>query len=458
MEVTVELERALEYGGGSGNSRRFESSPPPPPDRGTRRRDYKRDKDGQFNEVDEGRGSRQRRGPMTAHEKHVAHVEHMKHVKRVKNLQRLLNKLGLAKLTEDGKFGGETKKAVNALQRKLGLPETGKVDGKLMRRLRDVEILSPCASGAKRSREMDEVDELIRAVGLEPEDELDGDIEDDELEDFDPAARSAPPALGEILRYDRVWPLDDIEIQRGGDGRTVTAYCAVFDTPTEIKDQYGHYMEEIERTAFNREITRSKPQGGRDYWLTNCFYNHGADLSGQPNALMSVPLGSPLDIKPDGKGVLTVTRYNKSDLADSVLESIRNGDIRSQSFRGRIYRSTPARVPRSRGGELPTIRRNELGLAEYGPTPSAFYKEAAIVAVRAEQVAHTLAQLPASERAELVRMLSHSAPYGDSLVAQAVASEVELDDQDSPEIGRSAGDMNDIRRRIAVWKILGGKK
>ena len=34
--------------------------------------------------------------------------------------------------------------------------------------------------------------------------------------------------------------LDDIAIQRGGDGRTVEAYAAVFDTPTEIRDQHGH--------------------------------------------------------------------------------------------------------------------------------------------------------------------------------------------------------------------------
>jgi hypothetical protein len=417
-------------------------------DRGTRQnRQYKRDKNGQFNEVDE-RGGRQR--PMTAHEAHVAHVGH---VKRVKALQKLLNKLG-HNVAVDGKFGPETKKVVNALQRKLGMRETGKVTGSLMKALRIAEILAPCAKGAKRSREMDEVDELIRAVGLvEEDDELDERYE----EELEPA-RSAPlPSFGEILRYDRVWPLEGIEIQRGGDGRTVTAYAAVFDTPTEIKDQYGHYTEDVDRAAFNRELTRSRPQGGRDYWLANCFYNHGADLSGKPNALMSVPLGSPLDIKPDGKGLLTVTRYNKSDLADSVLEAIRNGDIRSQSFRGRIYKSSPSRVPRARGGELPHIRRMELGLTEYGPTPAAFYKDAEIVAVRAEQVAHTLAQLPASERAELVRMLSHGAPFEDSPEAEAVASEVELDAEDSPIIGRSVRDMDDIRRRIAVFKILGGR-
>lgn len=232
--------------------------------------------------------------------------------------------------------------------------------------------------------------------------------------------------MSEILRYERTWALEGIEIERGGDGRTVTAYAAVFDTPAEIRDQHGHYIEEIDRAAFNRELTRSRPQGGRDYWLTKVYYNHGSDLSGKPNGLLSVPLGSPVDIKADGKGLLTVTRYNKSELADSVLEAIRAGDIRSQSFRGRIYKSDKRA---SRGG-LPTIRRSELGLAEYGPTPSAYYADAAIVAVRAEQVAQSLAELDADERAELIRMLTAGAPFGDSPAA-AVASAVELDAGDS---------------------------
>src|SRR5882757_10211025 len=102
----------------------------------------------------------------------------------------------------------------------------------------------------------------------------------------------------EILRYERTWPLEGIEIKRGGDGRTVEAYAAIWDIPAEVHDQHGHYIEQIDRASFNRDLTRSRPQAGRDYWLANCFYNHGADLMGQPNGLLSVPLGSPLDVKP----------------------------------------------------------------------------------------------------------------------------------------------------------------
>ena len=40
------------------------------------------------------------------------------------------------------------------------------------------------------------------------------------------------------MTYLRTWALDDIQISRShGDGRTVEAYAAVFDTPTEINDR-----------------------------------------------------------------------------------------------------------------------------------------------------------------------------------------------------------------------------
>lgn len=180
--------------------------------------------------------------------------------------------------------------------------------------------------------------------------------------------------------YVRSWMLEDVVIRSGGDGRTVEAYAAPFDSPAEIQDQHGHYMEEIDRTAFNRTLSHGIQR-------VSVFYHHGMTLHGTPSDLGSVPIGRPVDIKPDQRGLLTVTRYNKSQLADSVLEAIRNGDIPGYSFRGRIYKSKPDRVPRARsGGSLPTVRRMELGLTEYGPTPSPAYAGAGIIAMRSAKV------------------------------------------------------------------------
>jgi len=194
----------------------------------------------------------------------------------------------------------------------------------------------------------------------------------------DDADRSRPT-------FNRLWALEECVIRSGGDGRTVEAYAAVFERPTEISDVHGHYQEVIDRTAFNRTLSHGIDRVG-------VYYHHGMTLHGTPSDLGSVPIGRALEVRPDRRGLLTVTRYNKSDLADAVLESIRNGDIRGYSFRGPIIRSNPRRPPRVRAGApLPLWRHMELGLGEFGPTPSPAYVEAEIMALRSSRIAEVLA-------------------------------------------------------------------
>lgn len=224
--------------------------------------------------------------------------------------------------------------------------------------------------------------------------------------------------------YDRSYPLDGIEIlsrAKGGDGRTVTAYAAIFDTPQEIHDAHGDYIERNDRRAFNMTINSGAAKRALP------LYNHGLNVvDGKPEAMYGVPLGSPLEIKADGRGLLTVTRYNKSPLADSILEAIKNDDIRAQSYRGTIFRSSPAK-PRggyraNPDGTLPEVTRLELGLSDYGPTPRPYYEGAAILAVRsATQVLSDIAGLSETERAELIRMLA-TTPLGEPEPATATAT------------------------------------
>ncbi|MEV2240576.1 HK97 family phage prohead protease [Micromonospora sp. NPDC049891] len=228
--------------------------------------------------------------------------------------------------------------------------------------------------------------------------------------------------------YRRTFALDDISISRShSDGRTVEAYAAVFDTPVEVKDRHGHYIEVIDRAAFNRTLKNNSHK-------VVCLYNHGFTLHGTPSDLGSVPIGTPLEIRADNKGVFTVTRYNRSELADSVLESIRNGDIRGQSFTGRIFRSSPnGKIPKGKPGELPTVRRLELGLSEYGPTPVPVYEAAEIMAVRSiEEIADELAHLDEDALAELVRTLTSTSQNSEAAV-RATPGNAGLGSEDSPD-------------------------
>jgi HK97 family phage prohead protease len=177
----------------------------------------------------------------------------------------------------------------------------------------------------------------------------------------------------------RAFPLEDISVRSGGDGRTVEAYAAVFDRPVPIRDHQGEYNEKIARGSFRKTLS----ERGNNFGV---FYNHARGIHGQPSDLFSLPLGTPLEVREEERGVLTVTRYNKNPLADQVLESIRNGDIRGQSFSGRFVKSSPG-APRygfraNDDGSLTTVTRTEIDMVEYGPTPFPAYDEASILGIR----------------------------------------------------------------------------
>jgi hypothetical protein len=112
-------------------------------------------------------------------------------------------------------------------------------------------------------------------------------------------------------------------------------------------------------------------------------------LQGTPSERFSMPVGTPLrdgGIVATDRGLLTRTEYNRTPLAEEVLELIRSGSVTSQSFTGRIVRSDPqlgrGRQHRPAGGELPHVRRTELGLREYGTVVWPAYEGAEIFGVR----------------------------------------------------------------------------
>lgn len=239
----------------------------------------------------------------------------------------------------------------------------------------------------------------------------------------------------------RSFPLEDISIRSGGDGRTVEAYAAVWDTPAAVRDHQGTYMEQITRTAFNKTIA----ERGLNFGV---FYNHGRTLAGTPSDRGSMPLGKPLEIRADEKGLVTVTRYNNNPLADEVLESIRNGDINGQSFGGSFLQTSP-RVP-LRGfradakGELPLVTRSEVALREYGPTPFPTYASAALIGVRS--LADSLTGLDAQEREELMEFLrtTHEEPVRADTSSEAV-------DSDEPPAAAEHS-VRDINLNALRWK------
>lgn len=231
-------------------------------------------------------------------------------------------------------------------------------------------------------------------------------------------------------QYARSWDLDDIQILRAkdghGDGRTVEAYAAVFDKSTEIRDKHGHYRERIARTAFNRQL-------GIGVDRVYVLYNHGLTMHGTPaSGEGSVPVGTPLSVTADGRGLRTVTRYNEGAFVDTILEAIRNDGIKGYSFRGGIFGSDPTRVPKTRPGQpLPVVTRTQLGLMEYGPTPSPYYTEASIIALRAA------IQDGTSDGIAALRQLLEATPWGIPDQARSATPEGPGDKTDEDQLAHS---------------------
>jgi phage head maturation protease len=184
----------------------------------------------------------------------------------------------------------------------------------------------------------------------------------------------------------RTVPLEDISVKPG---RTVEAYLAVFDTEAEIRDGQGHYTETIDRSAFNKAISDARPQGSRAGWKTSVYYNHAMTPYGTPSERWSTPVAVTRNLVVEARGVVATDHYMETPEGDHALELVRAGAVKGYSFTGRLIRSDPNRAPAggfraSRSGTLPVVRRYELGLSEYGPTPEPAYETAGVLGMRAD--------------------------------------------------------------------------
>lgn len=200
----------------------------------------------------------------------------------------------------------------------------------------------------------------------------------------------------------RTIELDDLTVRTEGDAREIDAYAAVFDTPTEIYDHEGHYWEKITRSAFDRTLA----QRGTRFKV---LFNHGRDIFGQPSERFALPIGVPVEMRSDERGLFTRTKISRTDLGDEILELARDGAITGFSFRAQAIQTK--RHPKGTDG-LPTYERSEFRLLEYGPGVFVAYDDAQVLAVRTQ---NWLDNLTAEERSHLLQVLAGTpdgSPHG----------------------------------------------
>jgi phage head maturation protease len=187
----------------------------------------------------------------------------------------------------------------------------------------------------------------------------------------------------------RAYPLEDYHVVRTGEGdssgRVVEAYCTVFNEPAEIRDHQGHYEEDIDPAAFNKRIADLE-RSRAGFAAAKVFYNHGMTIHATPSDRYSMPVAVCEGVRAESRGPITRSRYLDTPLGNEVLEMWLSGAITAQSFTGAIIRSSPelrrGEQYRPRNGQLQRVRRLELGLREFGPTPFPAYTGAELVGVR----------------------------------------------------------------------------
>jgi HK97 family phage prohead protease len=245
--------------------------------------------------------------------------------------------------------------------------------------------------------------------------------------------------------FARSYAIEDMHVRADGTGRIVEAYAAAFNSRAEIMDQDGHYFESLSPDSFNKTIAEKGTNFG-------VLFNHGRTIDGAPNPLASMPIGVPLEVTPDDRGVFTVTRYLDNPLANDTLDAIKQRAITAQSFSGMFIKSVKS-YPDGRGrSALPTITRHEVKMREYGPAVFAAYGAAQILGTRAEQFVRALLQTPPDRRLDwLAQFEGFTTPSGPDIPIIGTSPEAaESTDEPREHSARS------LASRIRVGRIARG--
>jgi HK97 family phage prohead protease len=184
-----------------------------------------------------------------------------------------------------------------------------------------------------------------------------------------------------------------------GDGRTLTGYAAVFDTPTLIRDWLGTYEETIARGAFKKTLRNRTPV---------MQFDHGRDP-----ATGTIPIGSIQELSEDGTGLFVRSRLYDNPKVEPIRQAIEGGSIDGMSFRFEVAREEwrdaegnklkPEQVDDLLWAGIEGLKRNILEidpLHELGPVVFPAY-QATSVGVRS-----MLAQLEGDERKALIQELA----------------------------------------------------
>lgn len=109
-----------------------------------------------------------------------------------------------------------------------------------------------------------------------------------------------------------------------GDGRTLTGYAAVFNSPSRIQDWVGSWDESIAPGAFKKSIRSKTPV---------LQFDHGHDP-----ATGTIPIGTIEQLNEDETGLFVQARLYDNGKVEPIRQAIEGGAIDGMSFRFSVTR------------------------------------------------------------------------------------------------------------------------
>ncbi len=164
----------------------------------------------------------------------------------------------------------------------------------------------------------------------------------------------------------------DLEIARGGDGRTIHGLAVPFGVSTPIIDNEGRYHESFQRGAFAQTINSGK------FHRVKVFVKHDRGPA---------PIGTATMLREDSAGLIASLYIARTTAGDEVLELVRASALDQLSVgAGRVMSKwsdlgniAGARPTPADGAD---VVRTEVRLGEISVVDYAAYPTAEITAVR----------------------------------------------------------------------------
>ena len=156
--------------------------------------------------------------------------------------------------------------------------------------------------------------------------------------------------------YRRSFRPETLEVR--AEGRTIIGTAVPFNTPTEIRDVNGTYLEQFAPGAFARTIAERGPS------RVKLLLQHD---------MRQLPIGRAVDLREESGGLVAELRVSNTAEGDTALELVKDGTLDGLSIGFRP-------VTQSRNGDV--VTRTEVKLAEISLTGFPAYDSARVEAVR----------------------------------------------------------------------------